>query len=386
LFVPGNWGLYLPDTQLYHEADVDGDGFICELALTGTAGFSQNPVKEVVDLGTLGGHSFARAVNEDGMVVGGSFTAAGVLHPFVWTKKEGMQDFGSPHPGFQCEARAAPGTGAFVGRCCEVFDPQTLECEGPGEHIFTWSSPKKTWTLTIPLADDICEDAAAFAFLSTAVGGCQFQADRPMNAAWWGWNAPPQAFPGTDPERFSVALAAAPDAALGAYRERYRFVAGEFETASGDRHAFVYRQPVGGLVPPNSGSIRDLGTLGGSSSKANGVNIYGQVVGVSETASGEQHAFLWTESGGIVDLGTLGGGMSIATGINDQGQVVGYTGAYSTVVGFLWTAQEGMVALQPLVGAGGWAALAISNKGVVVGTSAVSAPGNPLHATMWVLK
>ena len=54
----------------------------------------------------------------------------------------------------------------------------------------------------------------------------------------------------------------------------------------------------------------DLGTLGGASSGAEAVNDSGQVVGGSQTASGANHAFLWTQAGGMVDLGTLGGTFS----------------------------------------------------------------------------
>src|SRR5919201_330131 len=52
----------------------------------------------------------------------------------------------------------------------------------------------------------------------------------------------------------------------------------------------------------------DLGTLpGGTSSVARAVSDNGQVVGSSNTASGQTHAFSWTQAGGMVDLGTLPG-------------------------------------------------------------------------------
>jgi probable HAF family extracellular repeat protein len=71
--------------------------------------------------------------------------------------------------------------------------------------------------------------------------------------------------------------------------------------------------------------MQDLGTLGGAHSFGWGINDSGQVVGSSATATGEMHAFLWTD-GVMQDLGTfLGGYYSSALGINNSGQVVGYS-------------------------------------------------------------
>ncbi len=73
----------------------------------------------------------------------------------------------------------------------------------------------------------------------------------------------------------------------------------------------------------SDGELIDLGTLGGATSVATGVNEAGQVTGYSQLASGEVHAFVWQPALGLLDLGTLGGAESRAVAINARGQVLG---------------------------------------------------------------
>jgi probable HAF family extracellular repeat protein len=85
-------------------------------------------------------------------------------------------------------------------------------------------------------------------------------------------------------------------------------------------------------------SISDLGTLGGTFSRANAINSLDQIVGGSLNTtpdptipgSTEVRAFLWSR-GRMTDLGTFGGpdanqingNRTGATSINDQDQIVG---------------------------------------------------------------
>jgi probable HAF family extracellular repeat protein len=78
------------------------------------------------------------------------------------------------------------------------------------------------------------------------------------------------------------------------------------------------------LVDLDSKTVTMIGTLGGSSSSAYGLNDLGQVVGSSSTASGKVHAFMTGPNGqGMTDLGAPSGGSSTARDINNFGQVAG---------------------------------------------------------------
>lgn len=88
------------------------------------------------------------------------------------------------------------------------------------------------------------------------------------------------------------------------------------------------------------GSTVDLGTLGGSSRYAYGINNRGEVVGKAENVSSKFHAFLY-KNGVMQDLGTLPGHtISGAKAINEKGQIVGFSHGETPMVntsrGFLY--------------------------------------------------
>jgi probable HAF family extracellular repeat protein len=122
----------------------------------------------------------------------------------------------------------------------------------------------------------------------------------------------------------------------------------------------------------------DLGTLGGPSSQAYGINDAAQVVGGS-TPAASYHPFLWTAAGGMEDLGTLEGyPYAFALGINNAGQVVGRSGIPPHA--FLWAAYSGMVDLGTLGGSTSIAA-GINDAGQVVGWSVNV--GSAIRAFVW---
>jgi probable HAF family extracellular repeat protein len=122
------------------------------------------------------------------------------------------------------------------------------------------------------------------------------------------------------------------------------------------------------------GRMVDIGTLGGSATRAsptdieNGrLNERGQVTGESELADATAHAFLWTD-GHMIDLGTLGGRYSSGVSVNDRGEVVGLSEtAAGNLSAFLW--RDGtMIDLGALVpGAQESRAHQINNRGQVLG-------------------
>ena len=183
-------------------------------------------------------------------------------------------------------------------------------------------------------------------------------------------------------------------------------IAGAGGTASGYR-AFRWAH----------GKALNLGTLGGDFSQALGINNRGQIVGISATATGYWHPFLWyrgkmtdlaplasavdiNDQGQIAgsyqppgsentdavlyrlrdrkltDLGNLYGWFSQATKLNERGQVVGYVGV-ATLSGansaFFWS--KGHMTDLGTMGGDFSQALGINDRGTVVGAGQVPSVG-----------
>ncbi len=117
-----------------------------------------------------------------------------------------------------------------------------------------------------------------------------------------------------------------------------------------------------------------LGTLGGNSSAAYGINSSGAVVGASQItpSTSQQHAFIYSGTT-MTDLHTLGGTNSVAYGINDSGQIVGWSHITGDSVthSFIW--QGGTMTDLALPGEVESEAYAINSAGHIVGAIRTSA-------------
>ncbi len=142
-------------------------------------------------------------------------------------------------------------------------------------------------------------------------------------------------------------------------------VVGGAQNASGNYRPFRW----------NSGTMTDLGTLGGDSvlpsHRAEAVNTSGNIAGRSYTAAGAARAFYW--NGSMSNLGVLTGGTeSWAFGLNDSNVVVGTSnvtgGAYHA---FVWDSTNGLRNLNNLIpGSSGWTlirATDVNNEGFITG-------------------
>jgi probable HAF family extracellular repeat protein len=112
--------------------------------------------------------------------------------------------------------------------------------------------------------------------------------------------------------------------------------------------------------------LMDLGTLGGRTTSAWGINDSGQIVGTSATASGAQHAFLYSDST-LTDLGTFGGTESGACDINSSGQVVGYSLPHTGPASAVLYSDSTVTYLGTLEGSWWSAARAINDSGQIAG-------------------
>jgi probable HAF family extracellular repeat protein len=286
----------------------------------------------LTQLGNLGGgYSIATGINDEGQVVGNSETTSGKSDPFLYSRVLNspgtMTDLGT-FPGDDSSSASAINDSGQVAGGSDVY----VKTNG-GEYfgraiLFSYATP--------PGISDL--------------GNLGFKENSPL---------PPVA---PSPVPVPVGNIYVSNGATDINSSGQ--VVGYSTTPAFATHAFIY----------NNGQISDLGTLGGSYSKATGINDSRKVVGYSTTGTFKTHAFL-SINGQMSDLGTLGGSRSEATGINDSGQVVGYADTSGGVSHAFLYSDGTMTDLNTLLPTGSsWTlntAVAINDKGQIVGTGEI---------------
>jgi len=284
------------------------------------------------DLGTLGGpFSRAVAINSSGQVAGVSTTSGGATHAFLYSGGS-MIDLGDFGGGY-AEVLGLNDAGQVVGFMNDANSP-------PESHAFLYSGGVTTDLTTLP-GSLVMTRAVAINDAGLVAGEC-ITAENALHAcSVSGTTVTDLSAPGF--ANFSVDVnsggtivgigALGPDGVHGFTHSSGSVVdmgtlggmtnypsaindagtvIGLSQDQDGTSHAYFY----------SGGSYHDLGSLGGQVSSAVAINASGQIVGSGNNAAGDQHAYLYSNDR-MIDLGTLGSAFSEASDINASGQVVG---------------------------------------------------------------
>lgn len=306
----------------------------------------------ITDLGTLSGPmSTAGNLNNSGQAVGMSVLANANFHGVLWNG--GATDLGTLAPDSQSHAFAVNDVAQVVGVSYSFgdliphaflwqagtrtplgnFAPRDINAAGVvvgHQTLFInnlWVDHACRWTAGT-LADlstlgGANSDAAAVDASARVVGHSFLADDLTVRACLW--------LNGT-PHDLGTLLGTATAKSAAADINSAGQIVGWSDAASGQVHAFRSQIDAAGNVTQRT----DLGVLGNGFSYAFGINAGGVIVGSSNS-----HAFIWS-SGVLTDLNALippGAGWTLtrASAINDGGQIVGEAWRFGFQRAFLLT-------------------------------------------------
>ncbi len=315
----------------------------------------------VTDLGTLGGPtSVATAISQNGIIVGNSELYvsgnSGVVrenHPCIFQAGGQIQDLGllDPVNGISGQATSVNCNGQVVG-----------SSDSPGTD---WPANAFLYNAGGPLIDlGTLGGQESFAYGINESGQIAGEAQT-ASGAWHGvlWSVGGAT---VDLGSGFIATAINNEGLIGG-------------VSTQTLHAAIYNM--------STGSITDIGTLGGAQSQVNGMSDRGLAVGLAETPI-TSHGFLYNvKTGVLTDLGNLAspGWYSDASGVNGLGQVVGGYSLDATsaeTAAFIYTQAGGMQNLNDLINpSSGWDLTGcggINDAGQIVGSG--FSPQGEFHA------
>ncbi len=322
--------------------------WLCRFFFAISAWASPGPYT-ITDLGTLGGaDSRAFSLNDSGQVAGWAFVSGGlgngVSHAFRYTGGS-MTDLGTLG-GTNSGAYGINSAGYVAGASWTTSDPNNM-----GRHAFLYDGTNMNDLGTLGGS----ESGAYMVNVNNKVVG-------------WANNAAGQyrAFMYDHSSKSMSDLGALPTGTVSCAQgvnDNDEVVGYSGVNSDLDYHAFLH----------SSGSMTDLGTLGGTNSQAWSINNNGVIVGSSDVAGGGTHPFVYS-NGVITDLVStmpVPTGTNEAYGINDSGDIVGTLLGGTNYYGFIHTGSNiydvnSLLTSNP----GGWnvwSIFDINNNGQMVG-------------------
>lgn len=328
-----------------------------------------------VDLGTLGGaHSYATDVNDAGIVVGWSETATGMDRAFRWTPSRGMIDLGTLAGDEWSRAISITSTGQILGVSGRAEDFS-------GTPVL-WTAPDSARPLPIPLLPGATSMLLADRNGTGQVVGSGFGGTLFSHAFTWSRargiyditaNIPGGAYEsyGSGANTAGVVVGTNHAFACTHTTECWR--------------AFVWNEGSG---------YRDLGIPGSDSGAAqvtgSALNDWGVVVGwTSPSPANGTHPYKWTERAGFTLLPTFSptpGIYGYAQSVNLSGTAVGASldAQLDAIQAAAWPGAGGIVRLSP-GDPNPSVAVAVNAVGGVAGWSSLDCCGAANHATLWRL-
>src|SRR6478672_1025258 len=309
----------------------------------------------VTDLGMLGGtESSGSALNAGGQVAGSSYTTGDAAqHAYLWkpTVSGGasgaMTDLGTLG-GTQSFGNGLNASGQVAGESFTTSDATT--------HAFLWK-PTTPGGASGTMHDlGTLGGTSSYGYGINVTGEVTGASDRTGDSKTHTFLWKPSTPNGTSGTMFNLGSLGGTESNGGAINASGQVSGSSLTNGDAAYHAFLWKP-----TTPNgtSGAMHDLGTLGGTESFGGTINTGGQVAGFSyPTGDAAYHAYLWTPttlngtSGTMQDLTTLGGLNSYSYNIGASGQIVGASEVQITsdhTHAFLYTSGSGMVDLNSLI-------------------------------------